>query len=100
MVVEGGLHLELVVHEEVGILFDALLVDDAFRIVLIVVVLEFAARNGDSVDSHHDGIFLSSSCQCQSYQCKADKYLFHLNGLNGVNRLYRVIGLRVYCGRL
>ena len=68
LVIEGGLDLELVVHEEVHILIDVLLVYDAFRVVLIIVVFKLTASDGDSIDAHHDGVFLSGSRHSDGYQ--------------------------------
>ena len=63
VVVKGCKHFELVIDEELGILLDVLLVDDAFGVVLVEVVFKLAASDWRAVDAHDDGVFLCGSGQ-------------------------------------
>ena len=77
--VEGGKDLQLIVDEQVDVFFDALLVDDAFRVVLVVGVFKLRAWHGLAVDHHDDRVVLhrllrpcrskgdSSQESCQNY---------------------------------
>ncbi len=79
-----SLHLQLIVYEQVYIFQQILLVQDAFRVVLVIVVLKFRTRNGFAIDTHYDGILLlRSSCQAHYTQKSSDDCLFHFNLLVG-----------------
>ena len=73
-----GLHLQLVVDEEIDIVGHVFLVDDALGVVFVVRILKFRAQHGLSVHGHNDGIVLRLriGCRCCEEQ-GGEKHFFH-----------------------
>ena len=73
-----SLHLQLVVHEQIDVLLHIFLVDDAFRIILIVRILKLRAQHRLAVDGHDHGIVLRLGSSCHSHhQANSKKNLSH-----------------------
>ena len=83
---KGSGNLQLIIDEEVNVLVNGLLVDDAFGVVLVVAVLELGAEYGLAVDGHDNRVVLlrhSRSKQGRNggygEESRDEDILFHLN---------------------
>ena len=56
--IKGCSHLQLIVEEEVNILIDGFLIDDALGVVLVIAVVELRLQDILPIDGHHHGVGL------------------------------------------
>ena len=77
--IQRSLHLHLVVNKQLHILVDALLVNDAVGIVLVIGILEFRTWHIHTSYCHQYGVIvLCYSSHAAQQQCRKYQMLFHI----------------------